>query len=298
MYNIILFVLFLLVSFNAGLKAQPFVDVVNVQYTLYNSAPMKKDLNAKVEHQSWSGSIFLPLPLKNKDRFIIGADNISYTIRYSGIDTSIPSSLYSTSIQIGWLKNLKNDRWTTLFLLIPRQAADFQHMYFHDLQLGGAVVYTYAWKKDLKLKFGLYYNREFFGNYFMPLAGLDWKVDDHLNIWGLLPGGLNIMYSFNKAVSCGIKYQSITASYRSQGSNDKVYIREGETFWSDQQISLHGDIYVIKNLVLYAGFGMTGFHYFQEYNRHHDMLKNMPEFQQSRDRGFLYGGLAFRVSTE
>ena len=40
----------------------------------------------------------------------------------------------------------------------------------------------------VSFKFGLYYNKEFFGNYFMPLIGLDWKIDAKNNLFGVLPG--------------------------------------------------------------------------------------------------------------
>lgn len=280
------------------LMAQPYVDLANLQYTRFNQAPFKKDMNASVDHQIWSGGFFLPLPLKNKDRLIIGADNTSINIKYIGSDTSFSSYLQSSSLQIGLLKQWKNEQWNTLFLFIPRLAADFKNIYSTDRQLGGAVVNTYVWKKNVKLKFGLYYNREFFGNYFMPLVGLAWKVNERMNIWCLLPGSLNVDYFLNSRISCGLKYQSITATYRAEGSDGTSYIREGDVFWSDQQISLKADAYLLKNLVLYAGVGITGFHYLQAYDKFHEKINAPPQFQQSRDRGFVYAGLAFRVKTD
>ncbi|MHC1706717.1 MAG: DUF6268 family outer membrane beta-barrel protein [Bacteroidales bacterium] len=294
---IYLFIVLIFFSWKSSM-AQPYVDLANVQYTSFNKAPMENNMNASVIHSAWSGSFFLPLPLKNNNRLILGADNISVKVDYSDADTSFTSRLSSTSVQIGLLKQWKNPNWNTIFILIPRQAADFRDVLASDRQLGGAVINTFSWKKDLKLKFGLYYNREFFGNYFMPLAGLDWKVNDRINIWGLMPGSLNIAYKLNTWMTCGIKYQSITATYRAEGHTGDDYIREGHTFWSDQQLSLKGELYLLNNLVFSAGAGMTVFHYLQQYNKHHKKLSYMSDYQQSRDRGFVYAGLAFRVKTD
>jgi hypothetical protein len=57
-------------------------------------------------------------------------------------------------------------------------------------QAGGAVLLTYKKHPDLKYKFGLFYNREFFGNFFVPLAGIDWKINNRLQLFGVLPGNL------------------------------------------------------------------------------------------------------------
>lgn len=191
-----------------------------------------------------------------------------------------------------------NDKGNSLWLALPRLAADFTGIKNHDWQMGGAMIHTWNFRKNLKLKAGLYYNREFFGNYFMPLVGFDWKATEYTRIWGLLPGSMNVAYRPWKQAAVGIQYRSVTASFRSEDADDAMYVREGNTFWSDQHLSVKGDFYLTQNLVAYAGAGMTGFHFFQAYDKNHNTSLFNPAFQASRDRGFVYAGLCYRGPTE
>jgi hypothetical protein len=98
----------------------------------------------------------------------------------------------------------------------------------------------------------LYYNKEFFGNFFIPLFGIDWKVTDRFLIYGTLPNSMKFSYALAPSkISAGVAFRSLTRSYRGEDVN---------TFVRYNELQLKGflDFYVTpKNVVfLEAGYFM------------------------------------------
>ena len=82
----------------------------------------------------------------------------------------------------------KNKKWETVLLVIPKIASDFRDAIdANDYQYGGVFLEHFVPNEKLKIKAGIYYNREAFGNLFVPLVGVDWKVNDRINLYGILP---------------------------------------------------------------------------------------------------------------
>ena len=126
----------------------------------------------------------------------------------------------------------------------------------NDFQFGGAVLNVFKKNENLKYKLGLYYNSEFFGAFFMPLLGLDWNVNSRLNIFGVLPGSMNLEYKFSpNKFHAGINFRAITSSFR---INDNPYLKI-----NDNQLKLFVDYYVTKNNVISIEAGHTIFRKFK-----------------------------------
>lgn len=294
---------FLSIIFIAAYSAvsQPFVDIVNVQYQRFPDAPYIDDSNTKLTVGQVTGNLFLPLQLKNNDVIILGGSFDKFTFKHSS-DSVDGSNLYAISLQLGGIKQW-NEKWSTLMLVIPRISSDFVEISQKHYQLGGAVLFTYTKSKTLKYKFGLYYNREFFGNFFMPLAGFEWKASERLNIFGVLPGNMNIEYKLNKNLYAGISYKSITTSYRLSDSTDTYYVREGDRFWGHWQLKGYFNFYPVKNVVLFSEFGTTFWRSYEIYKNGRENKKTPitgPESFNSVYRLFKNGiffnvGIAFRV---
>jgi len=110
------------------------------------------------------------------------------------------------------------------------------------------------------LKFGIYYNKEFFGNYFMPLAGIDWQINDKNTLFGVLPGNFVFEHKVSKSFRYGSAFRALTNSYRLEttdpcGNGDctgQNYLRI-----DDNQLGAYADTYLSKRIVLSAESGYT-----------------------------------------
>jgi hypothetical protein len=281
-----------------SLSAQPFVDLLHFRNNFYANSPYMDDPNASVTQRESYYSLFLPLKLKSGDVFFMGFDCVEQEFRYDG-DTTYTKYLNSEAIPLGWVHVWKNRNWKTSFILLPRLGRNIASYSTSDFQLGGVVLMTYQKSKQLKYKFGVYYNREFYGNSFLPLLGIDWKLDDHTYIYGVLPGSLNLEYRLAKGVYTGLAYKNVTATFRLNHGPDDYYVREGHTFLGDNHLSLFLQVYPLKNLMIYGAAGMTVFRRFQLYDGDHNKLIYSQEAQKAfnypADKSFFQLGAAFRI---
>jgi hypothetical protein len=146
---------------------------------------------------------------------------------------------------------LKNPKVKFSGLVIPKIAgADFGNCFSESFQLGVFSMFTVTESEKFRYKFGLYYNKEFFGNFFIPLFGIDWKVTDRFLIYGTLPNSMKFSYAVAPSrVNAGIAFRSLTRSYRAENIN--TFVR-----YNELQLKSFLDFYVTpKNVVfLEAGY--------------------------------------------
>lgn len=262
--------------------AQPFVDVVNVQVQQFG-------FNEKSTTE-YTGNIFLPLELKSGSVVIIGASGNQLSFD-NGNDLP-KTNLSAISLQLGGIKKW-NDEWSTMALAIPKISSDFKDITIKDYQMGGAGLMIKTVNEDFKYKFGLYYNREFFGNFFMPLFGFEWKATEKFKIFGVLPGNMNIEHKLSDKFYTGISYKSITTSFRISGFDDKLYVRDGHKFWGHNQLKGFINYYPVKGLALYSEVGHTAFRQFNEYESgKKEQLSSLNGF---KDNLFINIGASIRV---
>lgn len=232
---------FLLPMFSS---AQPFIDIANVYYQ-YSAAD--KPTNNYTVYTSLA-SVSLALPLK------IDSDYVLINPVYENFKMTFPIRYTNREFHVGyipvsWLHRW-NAKWKTAFAFIPRVSSQLTNKFSSkDMHWGGAILTTLQKKETLKFKFGLYYNSEFFGPFFMPLLGIDWNVNPKLNIFGVLPGSMNIEYKFRKMMHAGILFRSLTNSYRTSINNS---IRV-----NDNHLKLFLDFYVSKKHVISIEAGHT-----------------------------------------
>src|SRR5205814_8968360 len=132
------------------------------------------------------------------------------------------------------------------FTFIPK-ACSSKPLQINDktFQAGGAIIASHTVNNHFKYSFGAYYNREFFGDYFLPLVGIEWKASPRLHVFGLLPNDFTVDYRVNKAFHTGFVFKGITTSFRYSPSSYADYYRMDEG-----QLKLFADLYMTKTLVL------------------------------------------------
>ncbi len=119
-------------------------------------------------------------------------------------------------------------------------------------QTGGAFVQSVRVSNKVKLKAGLYYNREFFGDFVLPLAGIEWRMNNRMWMYGLLPNSMRMEYKISKELYTGIAFKSITNSFRYK--DEPGYFK-----WQDNHAGIFTDWYLPGKFVLSAEAGHTLF---------------------------------------
>ncbi len=285
------------------LQAQPYVDILDLGWQQYQPVNYKSIDGAKLRSHQMTGNLFLPLVRKNKDVLIVGGGFSKTDLQYSHPSSDIEGreEFYQLSMPLGGTKRWRSgdesyQKWQTLFLVIPRISSDMKELTAEDLQLGGVVVCTYQKQENLSYKFGLYYNREYFGNFFMPLAGLDWRVGDRLNIFGVLPGSMNIEYRIGKRFYTGLAYRSITTSYRLSTAQNSPYVREGHNFWGHNQLMGFWDWYPMKKIVISTKLGHTSWRNYRLFHRNTKITReHSTTYNPIQDGFFATLTLAYRI---
>ncbi|MCX6290244.1 MAG: DUF6268 family outer membrane beta-barrel protein [Bacteroidetes bacterium] len=274
-------------------SSQPFIDPLNVKYQYFPQQSFNNDAKNTMNSGLSEATILLPLELKNKDLVLVNGDVTKMNFTISG-DQQIHTSLYSTSLAIGYDHGWKNDKWRTMVMLIPKINSDFKDISSEDFQVGGVVLANYKKNDHLKYHFGLYYNREFFGDYFIPLLGIEWKINDHMNLFGDLPSNMNFEYKIDKKIYAGAAFQSVISSYRLSKASGSSYVREGDNALGHDQLKLYLNYYIADHLVIFAEAGQTFYRMYKLYDNQNNAIENSAALH-TNDGMFYTTGIAYRI---
>lgn len=203
-------------------------------------------------------STMFPVQFKNKDAFIFSPYYEQWEISsYYTFKTK------SWALPVSFLKNFKNNKWSLLATVIVRANKETAYNagrgrftnYFY--QYGGAIIGSYKIDSSLTVKAGFYYNKEFFGNFYMPLLGIDWRINARNNLFGILPGNLSFEHRVTKSFYYGAVFRAVTTSYK-LFINDPCFndcSTKGSFRLDDNQLAVYADIYLTKKIVLNGEFG-------------------------------------------
>lgn len=273
--------------------AQPFVDLFNAKMQLFSPQEFSADGTSKLSGYQSEATFLLPMEQKNKDVILIGGDYTQLHFKTSGA-INMQSDLYSTSLLLGADLGMKNQKWRTTVLLLPKINSDYKDISMDDAQLGGVLLFNYKKKENLKYHFGLYYNREFFGDYFLPLLGIDWKINEHMNLFGDLPNNMNFEYKISNSIYSGIALLTNISSYRLNASTGGMYVREGDKTMGHDEVKIYLNAYLSKHLVVYAETGETFYRTYTLYNKANELQETASIFRKSNDGMFVTFGIAYR----
>ena len=120
--------------------------------------------------------------------------------------------------------------------------------------------------------------------YVIPLAGIDWKINNNNYLFGLLPGRLTFEHRLNNSLYTGATFRAITNSYRLNNGN---YLRI-----DDNQISLYLDYYPAKHVAITLEPGYGIFRKLRSGNGHN---KNYISDYNWNDGAFIKLSAAYRI---
>ena len=225
------------------LQAQPYVDPLNIRYTY----AFRNDGAFATQHQHLYIGSDLPLKLKTNTYLLLSPFYERWAID-SGSKKDIVPTVQSLALPVGLIFPLKNKWSMTLMGIVRTNGETLFGM--KSLQVGGTAFTSYAAAPEKKFRFGFYVNSDFFGFFFMPLLGTDWRIDKKNYVFGLLPGRLTWEHQWSPKLYGGLTFRAITNSFR---LTQNQYLR-----LDDNQLSAFVDFYPAKNwvLTLEPGYGL------------------------------------------
>ena len=284
-------------SFFASAFSQPFVDILNTSFQSLNTT-YKYSTKLKNSTSNYFLNITLPIKIDSQNTIIVRVYGENLYSR-TKIDTSeLSFNLTSALMPIGLQHETKNKKWKYVGLIMPKMSGHLREEKTNkDFQLGGYGLATYNINAKVKFKFGLFYNREFFGNFFVPLVGVDWRVNDRFQMYGVLPTSYRMEYAVIKQkLYAGLAFKSYTRSYHidlHSGKSDStnVYVRNNEL-----QVKAFVDCYIAKRFVLFGEFGRTlNYSPKMYWSDSKNLVKGFNLYSPIQDNFFFNVGLAYRI---
>ncbi|MFA9220997.1 MAG: hypothetical protein ACEQSL_07410 [Sediminibacterium sp.] len=219
--------------------AQYFVDIFSFNRQAYNipSGAQTSDLFVNA---------FIPKVLKNGNTLFVRAGYEKLDLK----NDTLSAQYSSFTLPVGMQVQLKNPKVKFSGLIVPRiAAADLGDSFSEIFQLGVFSLFTVTESDKFRYKFGLYYNRDFFGNFFVPLVGVDWKVSDRFSLFGTLPQSFKASYAIVPSrVNAGLAFRSLTRSFRGEDLN--TFVR-----YNELQLKMFFDFYITKKNVVFVEGG-------------------------------------------
>lgn len=216
--------------------AQPYLDLVNLRYCA----------SPELDHAVAGFNLPIPLNKAKTDALLLMPYVEQWKVSGSGYD----ATLRGLGIPVGIQKTI-NDKWrVTAILFYRNNGSKGLSSELKTHQWGTAIIGNYIKSPALTYKFGMYYNREFYGNFFMLLLGLDWQINARNAIFGTLPGAITWESKASKRFYYGANFRAITNSYRYSPSGSNGYISIDEN-----QLGAYADYCISKHIVLNAELG-------------------------------------------
>lgn len=277
--------------FENSLYAQPFVDLISFKYQHYPSQRFTEKPGSQIINQL-DGSFFVPFLQKNKSYLLVGGNyrNIIFKTEKN------KNTFYNTGIQVGYDYQWKNNKWRTTTMLLSKLNADEFQIEQRNIQYGGFILFKYKQNEKLQFSCGMYYNRELFGNYFLPLIGINWKAGNRINLFGTLPSYLTMEYRLDSTVYFGLTYNSILSTYRINTNSLNVYFQEGDKKVDHKQIKLFINWNFYKRIIFFAEGGYTYKRQFRIFDENNNpILIENSVFGKTKDGVFVNAGFAYRI---
>jgi len=144
-----------------------------------------------------------------------------------------------------------NEKLSWLGLTLNQINAGPENVSLKYYQPGFYTLFTIEKSKTMKYKLGALYKYEFSGPFIIPLFGVDWQVNDKLQIFGTLPISANVLYKPGEKLGYGLSFKGSIATYGLESGGVDTYIQE-----NNNEIHALVDYYVAKRIVIQAKVGI------------------------------------------
>jgi hypothetical protein len=281
--------LFLLVS-TTSIDAQPYLDLLSVKYTHSPDDGLLNRNRIQNNFELLNAGFNIPILFKKDSSILMVGSFVERWKITTGKTSEIKPDYYSLGLPVYFIKPM-NHRWNITLTVIARWNGFYSSFFNNKLQIGGALINSFKKRDNLTWKIGLYFNKEFFGNFIMPLAGIDWKIDKKNSLFGVLPGNMIFEHRVTNKLYYGASFKALTNSYMSGYINNgsvPMYIRI-----DDNQLGLFADYYFAKNTVLNLEAGHSFFRRIRL--GRYGIKQNYFLTEKMNDNLFIKFGLNYRI---
>jgi hypothetical protein len=238
------------------LLAQPYVDIVTLRGAISPDAGVWNRNNIPVKYFQYIAGVSVPIVFKrDSSKLVLSAYTERWQIEADDIADN-PNAFQSVLGAVTYIKPIST-KWSLAGSIIPRWNGNANDVFNNSFQLGGSLLGVYRRSPDLTYRFGVYYNSEFFGPFIIPLLGIDWKISNRDNLFGILPQILTYEHKVSDRFYWGAAYRMFNNSYRIgylNYSTLKNYMRIVE-----MQLMLSADLYLTKKIVFNVEAGHSLF---------------------------------------
>lgn len=205
---------FVLLFATTGLFGQSSLDLFTLSYR-YGPPQPYEDGTGEATETGILSNLKLPIVFNEKTIWYSELTYQSFNVDYSNeiAGEIMPIGLHGFILQTGLVQRI-SDRNAFQLLVVPRLMSDFNNVDVSHWQLGGIALYEIKYSDKLMMRYGLMYNRERFGNMFVPLINIDWRIGSKWSVTGLLPIFGKINYQASEKLILGLSHFGLITSFQ------------------------------------------------------------------------------------
>lgn len=272
--------------------AQSSEDIASIGYRQYADANYKGFDNFLMEEGAWV-VVNIPFILNEQE------DALTPHLRYDFLQlnndfyTDDQLDFHSFHVGLSLLKNWRNPHWSSHIEVGLSAASDFFNFNSNHLNYSANLLFFYGKSEDLVWSFGLDYAGGSFGNWIVPLFGVDWQINERLGLSFLSFAHLQLSQHMGERFTVGLQLENTAYSFNLPNyfgiEESTVYTFSDQFPFSPQKASFFLNYYLGEETVV---FGKVGYEFARELF-HTDSEGNFIE--DSAYNGEIDAGLVFEV---
>lgn len=155
----------------------------------------------------------LTVPIKLNENSCLLSGVIYENIQTKLFEDGNAITLNSYTLKLG-MNKVFNEKWSGTAVLLPKLSSDFVNVGNKDFQMGGIAIIKFKKSSSLNYKFGMYYNTDLFGPFFVPMVGMYYLSPNkkfETNI--MLPLQADVNYKIIPFMNIGFNFNGQIRSY-------------------------------------------------------------------------------------
>ena len=236
-------------------SAQVYVDLINAGYN-YNMTSQYSGFDNSYSQQTRWVNVNIPFVLNDKGDILTPNFQYSFTQLNHDFFEEDELQLHYGSIGLSWLKNWENSHWASYASLGTSINSDLKKLNGEHYNYEASLLFFYGKKDELVWNFGLNYTGGSFGNYFVPLIGVDWKINNRATLSYQTFSHFQFDYGLTPKIFIGAVAHSSPFSFNIsdyyEEQNSYVHTYSEEFPYTPQSIGVYTDIYLQNELVLFG----------------------------------------------
>jgi hypothetical protein len=292
MRNTSLMCLILFCLFSKTSSAQVYIDLVNAGFS-QNLKTKYKGFDNNYQQQTTWFNANVPFVFNDKGDFLLPNLQYSFTTLQHDFFEEDELRFHNTNLGLSWLKNWKNPYWASYLDLGTGISSDLKNVKDEHYNYTATLLFYYGKKKELVWNFGGNYTGGAFGNYIVPMFGVDWMINDKATLSFQTFSHLQLDYQLTPKIYTGIVAHSAPFSFNIanySGEEDSYIHSYSDKFpYTPQSVGFYADFYLKSELVL---FGKVGYEFSK--TLHHENAKG-DFLTDSPYQGEIESGVSFEI---